>query len=154
MNSVSLPPRSNRRPWIILLVVFVALWVVTVATWMYDEAGYSWGMPMPLFFVHLAAPLVVGLVVGWRQRSLGLGAKAGAIAGALFGVANIAAQLVWGGVLKLMGRISPDQPFTFVESIFEVLEFLVLFTIVGLILGAVGGLLGAAIGGRSNRSTI
>ncbi len=148
MNHISEEQKSNRAMlWIGALLV--VLWVMTVATWMYDTAGYTVGMPMPLFFVHLAAPLVVGLIVGRRKTGLWSGAKTGAIAGALFGAANIAVQLLWGGVLYLLGRIPPDQPFTFVESLFEVLEFLVLFTLMGLILGMAGGFLGAAIGSRS-----
>ncbi len=148
MNATLDQSQPDRRPLVILLILFVGLWAVTIATWIFDEAGYSAGMPMPIFALHLLAPLLVGLIVGWRRLSLWSGAKAGAIAGALFGAANIAVQLLWGGVLSLLGRISPDQPFTFVESIFEVLEFLILFAVVGLALGGIGGLLGAAIGGR------
>jgi hypothetical protein len=148
MNQISEHPKSNRSLLLIIALLLI-IWVVAIATWIYDEAGYSAGMPMPVFLLHMLAPLLVGLIVGWRKVSLWLGAKAGAIAGALFGAANIAVQLLWGGVLSLLGRISPDQPFTFVESIFEVLEFLVLFTIVGLALGAIGGFFGAFIGGRA-----
>lgn len=150
MNHISEKPRSYR---LILWLggLLAVLWAVTIATWIFDEFGYSAGMPGPVFALHLLAPLMVGLIVGWRRAELWPGAKAGAIAGALFGAANIGAQLLWGGVLSLLGRISPDQPFTFVESIFEVLEFLVLFMIVGLVLGGIGGLLGAAIGGRGRR---
>lgn len=147
MNHTSLRPRSSQiLVWIGGLLVL--LWVITIATWMYDEHGYSFGMPMPVFVIHMLAPLLVGLIVGWQRAGLWPGAKAGAIAGALFGAANIGAQLIWGAALSLLGRISPDQPFTFIESIFEVLEFLVLFMIVGLVLGGLGGFLGAAIGGR------
>lgn len=149
MNPTLDQSQPYRQPLVLLLVLFVGLWVITVATWIFDEAGYSAGMPMPIFALHLLAPLLVGLIVGWRKLNLWSGVKAGAIAGALFGAANIAVQLLWGGVLYLLDRISPDQPFTFVESIFEVLEFLVLFAVVGLVLGGIGGLLGAAIGGRA-----
>lgn len=147
MNQISEQPRSNQMHlWIGGLLAL--LWVVTIATWMYDKHGYSAGMPGPVFALHLLAPLLVGLIVGWHRSGLWPGAKAGAIAGALFGVVNIGAQLVWGAALSLLGRTSPDQPFTFIEGIFEVLEFLVLFMIVGLVLGGIGGFLGAAIGGR------
>lgn len=144
--------KPNRRPWIILLLIFFMLWVVTFATWIYDDAGYTAGMPGPVFLLHLAAPLLVGLIVVWRKSGLWPGAKAGGIAGALFGAANIGAQLVWGAILLLLGRISPDQPFTFLESIFEVIEFLVLFMIVGLFIGGIGGFVGAAISPRVCRA--
>ena len=148
MNPTLDQSQSERRPLVILLILFVGLWVVTIATWMYDESGYSYGMPMPLFLVHLIAPLVVGVIVGWRRLDLWSGAKSGAIAGALFGTANIGIQLLWGGVLDLLDRISPDQPFTFLEGLFAVFEFLVFFALIGLVLGALGGFLGAAIGGH------
>lgn len=148
MHQTSIQPKPQRQPWVILVLLLVALWVVTVATWIFDEAGYSAGMPGPIFALHMLAPLLVGLIVGWRRVGSWPGAKAGAIAGALFGAANIGAQLIWGAVLSSLGRISPDQPFTFIESVFEVLEFLVLFMTVGLVLGGVGGFLGAVLGGR------
>lgn len=148
MHQTSIQPKPQRQPWVILVLLLVALWVVTVATWIFDEAGYSAGMLGPIFVLHMLAPLLVGLIVGWRKVGSWPGAKAGAIAGALFGAANIGAQLIWGAVLSSLGRISPDQPFTFIESVFEVLEFLVLFMTVGLVLGGVGGFLGAVLGGR------
>jgi hypothetical protein len=147
MGQTFVQPKPIRRPLFITLILFAILWTVTITTWLYDEAGYTIGMPMPIFFVSLAAPLVAGLVIGWPKRTLGSGVKAGALAGALFGAANIVAEVVWGGVLYLMGRMPPDQPFTFIESVFEALEFLILFMVVGLVLGAIGGLIGAAIGG-------
>lgn len=150
MYHVSDQPRSNRLlVW--LGAILAILWVITIATWIFDESGYSTGMPGPVFALHMLVPLLVGLIVGWRKIGLWPGAKAGAFAGALFGAANIGAQLIWGLALSLLGRIHPDQPFTFVESIFEVLEFLVLFTIVGLVLGGIGGLLGAAIRERIHK---
>lgn len=147
MNHIPEKPRSYRL-LIWLGALLAILWGITVATWLYDDQGFSVGMPGPVFALHLLAPLLVGLIVGWRKANLWQGAKAGALAGALFGAANMGVQLLWGGALNLLGRVSPDQSFTVVESIFEVLEFLLLFLIVGLFLGGIVGLLGAAIGGR------
>jgi hypothetical protein len=134
-----------QRPVMVVLVFWGAIWVLAIATWMYDSAGYTVGMPMPVFFLQLLAPLLAGVVLGWGKSRLWPGMKAGMIGGALFGIANLVGQLIWGGVLYLMGRIPPESPFTFVEGIFEALEFLVLFMMTGLILGAVGGLLGFGI---------
>lgn len=139
---------SNRLPVIVLVILYIALWIMMVVTWMYDDAGYSGGMPGPAFLVMLASPLVAGSIVGWYKENLGSGVKAGMIAGSLFGAANIVGNLVWGGVLWIQGKISADQPFTFWQGVAEVLEFLLLFAIIGLFLGAIGGLSGAAIGHR------
>lgn len=148
MNQISEQPRSNRLLFL-LGGILALLWIVTIITWIFDESGYSAGMPAPVFALHMLAPLLVGLIVGWRRAGLWPGAKAGAIAGALFGAANIGVQLLWGGVLYLLGRIPPNQPFTFLEGLFEAFAFLVLFTLVGLALGAIGGFLGAAAAARA-----
>lgn len=147
MNHTSEKPRSYRL-LIWLGALLAIMWVITIATWLFDDQGYSVGMPGPVFALHLLAPLLVGLIVGWSKADLWQGAKAGALAGALFGAANMGVLLLWSGALNMLGRVFPDQSFTFVESIFEVLEFLALFMIVGLFLGGIVGLLGAAIRAR------
>lgn len=147
MNQITEKPRSNRL-LLPLGGLLAALWVITIITWMYDAAGNTVGMPMPVFFIHLAAPLLAGLIVGRRKVGLWPGTKAGMIAGALFGAANMAVQLLWGGVLYLQGKIPPDQPFTFWEGVFEAFTFFLLFTITGMVLGAIGGFFGAAFAAR------
>lgn len=148
MNHTLVQSKSDRRPRVILIVLFVALWLLMAVTWMYDEAGYTAGMPGPVFFLMLISPLVAGLVAGWNRVEVRSGAKVGMIAGALFGAANIAGNLIWGGILFLLGRIPPDQPFTFWEGVFEAFIFLLFFAVIGLVLGAIGGALGAAISAR------
>lgn len=69
--------------------------------------------------------------------------KNGLIGGVLFGLANIAATLLWGAILMASGRVSPDDAMTVGEGLSEVVEFTLLYTIVGLVLGAAGGFLGA-----------
>lgn len=146
MSSIPVHPRTNRLPVIVLIVLYIALWIMMVVTWMYDDAGYTVGMPGPAFFIMLASPLVAGCIVGWYKESLGPGVKAGMIAGAFFGAANMIGNVIWGGVLWVRGLIPADQPFTFWEGVIEAFGFLLLFAIVGLVLGAIGGLSGAAIG--------
>lgn len=149
MNHTIVQPKPDRRPLVILLIFLIALWVLMAVTWMYDDAGYTVGMPAPVFFLHLISPLVAGLVVGWYKVGLRSGVKAGMIAGALFGAANIIGNLMWGLVLLAQGRIPADQPFTFLEGVFEALSFLVFFALIGLVLGAIGGAIGAAVSARA-----
>lgn len=149
MSTVSIRPKSDRRPLVILVFFYVALWVLMAVTWMYDDAGYTVGMPGPIFMILLVSPLAAGAVVGYYKADLRSGIKAGMIAGALFGAANIIGNLIWGLVLSARGRIPADQPFTFLEGMFEALSFLVFFALVGLVLGAIGGALGAAVSARS-----
>ena len=47
-----------------LFLLWLGLWIVMVATWLYDSAGYTVGMPMPVFFIFLVAPLPAGLIAG------------------------------------------------------------------------------------------
>jgi hypothetical protein len=148
MTSVPGQPKTNNLPAIVLIILYIALWIMMAVTWMYDDAGYSVGMPWPAFLVMLASPLVAGFTVGWSKASLGSGVKAGMIAGPLLGAANIVGNLLWGGVLWIQGKIPAEQPFTFWQGVAEVLEFLLLFAIIGLVLGAIGGLAGTAIGNR------
>ena len=146
---------SSPRQWtwqvVAAILFWLVLWVIIIATWMYDENGYTFGMPGPIFLLMMLGPLLIGLVLSWGKPGLWQGARTGMIGGVVYGLANMAAQLVWGVVLKALGRIPPDAmaetggPWV---ALFEVVEFTVLFTITGLILGLVGGLLGAALGGR------
>ncbi len=152
MSTISTHPKPDRRPLVILTIFLVALWVLMAVTWMYDDAGYTSGMPVPVFFLHLTSPLVAGLVVGWYKVGMRSGVKAGMIAGALFGAANIIGNLIWGLVLLAQGRIPADQPLTFLEGTFEALSFLVFFALIGLVLGAIGGALGAAVSVRARRA--
>lgn len=69
--------------------------------------------------------------------------KNGLIGGVLFGLANIAATLLWGAILMASGRVSPDDAMTVGEGLSEVVEFTLLYTMVGLVLGAAGGFLSA-----------
>ena len=137
-----------------LLLAWLVLWAVIIVTWMYDANGYSFGMPGPVFLLMMLGPLLIGLLLGWGSGSLRPGMKAGMVGGVVYGLANIAAQLIWGLVLRLLGRIPPD---TMAEMggmgffALEVVEFTLLFTLTGLVLGSVGGLLGAAVSQLARR---
>lgn len=132
----------------LLLVGWLVLWAIIVATWMYDADGYAIGMPSVVFLVSMLGPLLVGFVLGWGKASPPPAAKAGMAGGVVYGLANMVAQLVWGLILRVLGRIPLDTiaqtggPWVF---LFEIVEFTVLFTVTGLFLGLVGGLLGAAV---------
>ena len=131
------------------LLLWLALWIVMALSWLYDPAGYTVGMPMPVFFAVLASPLVAGLIAGWPRSGLWPGLKAGMLTGALFGAANILGNLLWSLIVFLRGRIPSEQPFTALEGYIEFLGFLLLFMVVGAILGGIGGWLGAAFSGRT-----
>jgi hypothetical protein len=128
-----------------VVILWIALWFLMVFTWLYDQEGYSSGMPPVPFFMMLFSPLVVGVIVGWYKVEVWPGMKAGMIAGALFGAANIIGNLIWGLMLQVQGRITPEQPLTFWEGVLEALGFLLFFAVIGLVLGAIGGLLGVFI---------
>lgn len=124
-------------------VLWAALWILTAVTWMYDAAGNSVGMPMLVFFIVLASPLIVGFIYGWQAGGVKAGLKAGMLSGTLFGLANMAGHLVWSAILLAMGRVAPQEQMAGWLGMFEVLEFTLLFALTGLALGLLGGLIGA-----------
>lgn len=125
-----------------IVIAWLILTAIVVVTWMYDDAGYSVGMPMPVFFLQLLSPMLIAFVLGWRKPTYWQGAKIGMVAGAAFGLANMVAQLIWGGILLALGKAVPEATMGWAAGLFEVFEFTVLFTLTGLVLGLVGGLAG------------
>lgn len=137
--------RSNKATRIVAGVGLVALWAVTILTWMFDGGGYSVGMPGWAFILHLMAPLVVAVWVGWQQRSISDGLKAGLIAGTAFAAADALAMYVWSGILIALGKVSPDAEVGSIwAGLFEALAMGVANVIEGALVGVVGGVLGAA----------
>jgi hypothetical protein len=67
-------------------VLWLVTWLVTVLTWERDAAGYSIGMNLIAIPLHLALPLVLGVVVArcWADAP-GARAKRCALAGLVFG---------------------------------------------------------------------
>ncbi len=118
------------------------------ATWIYDDAGQSFGMQPVVFFLMLASPLGVAFLYGWRQASLRAGTLAGMAVGALFGVANMLGQLLWGGLLTVLGRAAPSPPSPWIDTVMEAAGFVLLFAFVGLLLGPIGGFVGAWVAQR------
>lgn len=137
--------RSHSREVRWVVVAWSLLWILTVATWLYDPAGNSFGMPFPVFFLHLVGfPLVVGAVVSrWRLNS--------GLAGLIVSEGNLALNLVWSGVLALLGRIDPAGSMSVAEGLVEVLEFVLLMGLAGFLAGALGGFLGRVIRGHLGR---
>lgn len=125
-----------------IVVAWLILSAIVVVTWMYDDAGHSVGMPMPVFFLQLLSPMLIAFVLGWRKSTYWQGAKIGMLAGAAFGLANMVAQLIWGGILLALDKAVPGATMGWAAGLFEVFEFTVLFTLTGLVLGLVGGLAG------------
>lgn len=139
--AVTHEPRLS-RPTLAMILFWLAVWAFTLLTWMYGDDGYTYGMAPAATVLTMLGPLLVGLVLGWNKATLWPAVRAGMIGGALFGAATMVGQLVWGGVLYLLGRIPPDameEMGGLPVMIFEVIEFTVLFVVSGLILGAIGG---------------
>ncbi len=126
-----------------VIVLWLALLALTTVTWMYDVTGLSVGMPMPVFFIVLGSPVIVALYLGWWQESLWDGLKVGVWGGTLFGLANMAGNLMLSAILIALDKVAPYQDIRWWEALVEVLEFALLFAIVGFVLGLVGGLVGA-----------
>ncbi len=85
------------------LAAWLALGIITALTWLYDEAGQSFGMHPFLFLLHLAAPGVAGALIGWH----GGRAQTSTLAGLACAAANFAGLLVWSAALIAAGRVQP-----------------------------------------------
>lgn len=144
------------RPVLAVIIIWAVLWIIGIATWMYDVNGYTVGMPPVVFNLTLLGPLLVGLVLGWGKETLWKGVRAGMAGGVLFGLANMVGQLVWGLILRLFGRIPPDAMTEMGGMAFfaiEIVEFTLLFALTGFILGLIGGSAGQLLSrvGRPER---
>lgn len=140
-------PRLS-RPVLAMILFWLAVWVFAIVTWMYDDAGYTFGMSPAATILTMLGPLLVGLVLGWGKQRPWHSIRAGAIGGALFGAATMVSQLVWGAVLQALGRIPPDameQMGGIWFAVIEALEFTVLFVVSGMILGGIGGAAAALV---------
>jgi hypothetical protein len=136
--------RSSKTARTVAGVSLLALWVLTILTWMFDDGGYSVGMPGWVFALHLAAPLVFAVWIGWQQESFADGLKAGLIAGAAFASADVLVLYVWSGILIALGKVSPDAEIGSIwAGLFEALAMGVFNLIEGAVFGVVGGGLGA-----------
>ena len=76
-------PRRLTRPAAAAVVFWLALWVIVIATWMYDENGFTFGMPGPVFLLMMLGPLLVGLLLGWGKVGAWPAARAGMIGGVM-----------------------------------------------------------------------
>lgn len=92
-------PRATRWG----LGAWLALGLLTSATWVYDAAGRSASMHPFFFLLHLAAPGIVGALIGWY----GGRASVSALAGVVTAAANFAGLLAWSALLIALGRVDP-----------------------------------------------
>lgn len=137
--------RSNHTAAILIGIAWVILWVAIIATWMYDEQGYSFGMQGALFFILLLSPFLIGIYYGYYERTIQESITRGALSGFLLSLLNFAMLLIWSGVLAALGKIDPtNSEFSLVGNILEIGEMLLLFAIVAVLTGAIGGMTGWA----------
>ena len=139
--------QTHRLAASIFLACWLILWIVSVATWLYDPAGYSAGMPMEVFYVHLLAPLAAGILAGWWQDTIRGSVKNGLWAGLLYSVLDFVALLVWSGMLIGLGKVDPtvSETMPWWEGVFEALHMGLAYVIIGLLLGPVGGLIAGLV---------
>lgn len=131
----------------IFLACWVVLWIISAATWLYDPAGYSAGMRMEVFWVHLLAPLVAGTLAGWWQDGIRGSIKNGLLGGLFYSVMDFVVLLVWSGILMALGRVDPGalEAMPWWEGALEALEMGLANVILGLVLGGVGGTIGGLV---------
>lgn len=144
--------QTHRRVVTLFGLLWIALWVVTVLTWWYDEAGYSAGMPGSVTLLHLLMPFAAGILAGWWQAAAGRGIKSGALSGLLVSAADMLVMYLWSAILLLQGKGQPDPTLTVWSALFEALAMGLFNCVAGLILGAVAGLIGGLVSAALHRT--
>jgi len=86
--------RTHPLAALLFLLLWTAVWLVTVVTWERDPAGYSVGMRPVAIPLHLVLPLVLGALVGLSRSAAGRPFMSTcALAGVIFGLMHFA--LLW-----------------------------------------------------------
>jgi len=131
--------RDHRQTVRSFALIWLALWALTIITWMYDERGYSMGMPMLVFFAHLGAlPTVAGIMTArWRLH--------GAAAGFVIAEVDLLLLAAWGGLLALLGKVADNPDMAGWAGVAEYGAFVILMGVVGFVAGWIGGVIGRAL---------
>ncbi|MCL4535021.1 MAG: hypothetical protein M1370_07685 [Bacteroidetes bacterium] len=137
----------------LFLICWLAVWVTTLATWLFDAAGRPIGMHPVAIYLNLLLPFAVGALVGWWRQGPPTGARrigpsigAGLQAGLLLIEINLLGELL---LWMLLYRLVLGRPLAesggWLEGAVELAEFAIMSAIVGLLLGATGGLAGGLL---------
>ena len=137
----------RRHPATTALVsaAWLATWLVTVVTWKRDATGHSIGMAPSAIALHVALPLLVGVVVSvFGSPSPASRLKACALAGFGFGLLEFGilalVDLVWLPAVEAAPPISEQAAGTAVGAI--------LYATLCVVLSIIGGTLSAGLAAR------
>jgi len=127
----------------LFLVFWLAVWGITAATWLFAD-GQPMGMHPLATLLHLLLPFVAGAMAGWwrqapaaRPRGLRAGAGFGLLAGVLVMEANLAILFAGDAIMAARLGLDTGPP---LDALVEVVDFGLLFGVIGVVQGAAGGL--------------
>lgn len=129
-----------------LLMLWAGAWIVTVATWGTDPAGYSVGMNPFVIPLHLLLPFLIGTVVAGarphaaapdRWRTCG-------IAGGLFGLVHYGVF----GIVALLWIPPVSAPLPHADFVAEAVAWAIGYVIVCILASVAGGRLVTMLAAR------
>ena len=152
--------RSHRSATYLFLGAILAMWIVTLATWQFDEQGTTLGMSPLAVLLQLLVPLAAGLLVGrWlrEDRSDRSTVLDGLVAGGLVGLVTLViamsgSLLAWLLVYHLILGVSLAGESSLLDGVIGFGVAIVLMGLLGFVIGAVGGLIGSALSRPSHRA--
>lgn len=150
-------PRRYARELAAHPIPVTAFLVIWVLTWVVLAARWNYGLPGPLFVIHLFLPsFIAGAVVGaWRKYDAPGGGVApslrgGMLAGVAANVLNFLAMLLWGSLWiqfnPLPVESGPGE--TWFSLLLELPFWVGLYALPGLIAGLAGALFGTWFAGK------
>ncbi len=140
--------RKHRTIAAAFVVWVQVVWVITLATWVFDQRSVPVGMHPVGLVLNLALPIGAGALVGWwwldepgGRRGVVSSAERGMIGGMLAMEASLLGELVlWMVVYRLiLGRPLAEVTGGMLGGLTELVEFVVLAANGGLVLGGIGG---------------
>lgn len=133
--------REHPRSAGIFLLWWLAVSVITLATWQFEPDGTPLGMHPLATFLSFSVPFIAGGLFGRWASSTGSGCRRGMIAGLLAMEVNLVGQTaLWMLVYRLiLGRPLADAG-SLIDALAEFFEFVLMSGVLGLLLGLVGAL--------------
>jgi hypothetical protein len=137
--------RTHRLAALLFMLLWATTWLVTVATWERDAAGYSVGMNSVAIPLHLVLPLAVGAFVGLSRNAASRPfSRACALAGLIFGVIHFALLCLVDAVWLPEVKSGPGPS----DMAAEALAFAATYAAICVVLSMIGGGVSRAFAAR------
>lgn len=144
---------AHRLAAALTLACWLAVLVITLATWVFDTTGSPIGMHPVAILLNLFLPFGASALVGWWRLTpptslwrIGPSIRAGLLAGMLIVEIDLVGETsLWMLLYRLILGRPLAQSVEALEGVVEFVSFALLSAIIGLLLGMMGGLAGGLL---------